>query len=85
MISAVDFEGLRKGKFSIFFFIEQAPDVHVAAIAAKLPDRLASNQAFITELTGSPSTLSPTHLVSPSPLSKVCSSETELNAVLAFT
>jgi hypothetical protein len=50
VVSVIDFEGLGKGERFVFFFVQQAPNVHVAAITEKLPDRLAGDQTFIAEV-----------------------------------
>ena len=51
VISIIDLEWLWKSERFVFFFVQQPPDVHVAATTQKLLERLAGNQTFIAQLT----------------------------------
>jgi hypothetical protein len=50
IVSVVDLDRLGKGERLILLVVKQPPDVHLAAIAENLSDRLAGDQTFIAEL-----------------------------------
>ena len=49
IISSIDLEGPGEGERLILLVIQQAPDVHFAATAEKLAQRLAGDEAFVAE------------------------------------
>jgi len=50
IIPAVDLEWLREGERLALWLVEQAPDVHLGAVAEKLAQLPAADQAFVADI-----------------------------------
>jgi hypothetical protein len=49
VVSVVDLDWLGEGERLVLFLVQQAPDVHVAAMTEKLAQLLASDKAFVAQ------------------------------------
>jgi hypothetical protein len=50
VVSVIDFERLRESERLVLLFIQQAPNVHLAAAAEKLAQLLAGDEVFVAKL-----------------------------------
>jgi hypothetical protein len=50
IVSVVDLDRLWEGERLVFLLVQQAPNVHLAAVAYEVPYRLASDETFIAEI-----------------------------------